>query len=250
VRHSLSAVLGLAGLAVLSLSAQAQQGQGAAPTVVELFTSQSCYSCPPAEAYLGELAERDDIIALEHHVDYWDELVYGSAGRWKDIFSSPEATHRQQRYNQAVEGRGYSYTPQMIVDGRIEAVGNRKREVGRAISKAREDGARLSVAVSTRPAGGLSIAIDGPVAERARVWLVHYQNEQQTRPTGGENKGKDLVNHNIVRDIRQVGEWSGANVVVDVADYRLEDGFSCVVLVQSGRPGPILGAGRCPSPTS
>ena len=72
------------------------------PIVVELFTSQSCYSCPPAEAYLGELAKRDDIIALEHHVDYWDQLVYGSAGRWKDTFSSPEATERQQRYNRRI----------------------------------------------------------------------------------------------------------------------------------------------------
>jgi hypothetical protein len=80
-------------------------------TVIELFTSQSCYSCPPAEKLLGELAQRSDIIALEHHVDYWDDLVYGSAGRWKDVFSSPESTDRQRRYNQSVEERGYSYTP-------------------------------------------------------------------------------------------------------------------------------------------
>jgi hypothetical protein len=87
-----AAVLTFVAIASLPHSVAAQGQTAAAPTVVELFTSQSCYSCPPAEKLLGELAQRDDIIALEHHVDYWDQLVYGSAGRWKDIFSGNAAT--------------------------------------------------------------------------------------------------------------------------------------------------------------
>jgi len=99
-----AAVLGHAAFGVMPHGAAAAEQL----TVIELFTSQSCYSCPPAEKLLGELAQRSDIIALEHHVDYWDDLVYGSAGRWKDVFSSPESTDCQRRYNQSVEERGYS----------------------------------------------------------------------------------------------------------------------------------------------
>ena len=89
------------------------------PTVVELFTSQGCYSCPPAEAFLGELAKRSDVVALEFHVDYWDDLVYGSAGQWKDPFSDPAYTRRQQVYARGIPG-GRVYTPQIVVDGRLE----------------------------------------------------------------------------------------------------------------------------------
>jgi hypothetical protein len=246
-----AAILSFAAIASLPHSVAAEGQAAAAPTVIELFTSQSCYSCPPAEKLLGELAQRDDIIALEHHVDYWDQLVYGSAGRWKDIFSSPEATDRQRRYNNHIEGRGYSFTPQMVFNGKTEAVGNRKRDVGRAITKAQKDpGERLTVAVAPLAEGGLTITVDGAVGDKAGIWLVRYKDQQAVRPTGGENKGKDLVNHNIVREVRRVGDWSGEKATVDVTGYTLEDGFSCVVLVQNARPGPILGAGRCPSLSS
>ena len=246
-----AAVLSFAAIGILPHSVAAEEQVSAPPTVIELFTSQSCYSCPPAERYLGELAQRDDIIALEHHVDYWDTLVHGSDGRWKDIFSSPESTDRQRRYNNHIEGRGYPFTPQMVVDGRTEAVGNRKREVGKAIKRARKDGGeRLTVAVAPLAEGGLTITVDGSVGDTAGIWLLRYKNEAQTRPTGGENKGKDLVNHNIVREVRRVGDWTGDKAVVELADYTLEEGFSCVVLVQTARPGPILGAGRCPSLSS
>ncbi len=98
-------------------------------TVIELFTSQSCYSCPPAEAYLGELSEEENILALEYHVDYWDRLNYGCYGRWKDVFSTPEMTERQRQYNVKIRNTGNVYTPQMVIDGRTEAVGSRRREV-------------------------------------------------------------------------------------------------------------------------
>ena len=252
MKHALHvAVLSLATIGYLSHGVAAAEPGTGQLTVIELFTSQSCYSCPPAERYLGELTKRDDIIALEHHVDYWDSLVYGSAGRWKDIFSSPEATDRQRRYNNHIEGRGYSFTPQMVVDGRTEAVGSRKREVGRAIKQARKErGERLSVAVAALAEGGLTITVDGTVAGEAGIWLLRFKDQQATRPAGGENKGKNLVNHNIVREVLRVGDWTGQKAVVDLADFKLEEGFSCVVLVQTARPGPVIGAGRCPARSS
>ncbi len=249
-RHLQAAVLSLTAIGILPHGATAADA-GEQPTVVELFTSQSCYSCPPAEAYLGELAKRDDIIALEHHVDYWDQLVYGSAGRWKDTFSSPEATDRQRRYNKHIEGRGYSFTPQMVFDGKTEAVGSRKRTVNRRIKEAQKNaGERVAVSVTSPPQGGLAITVGGAVAGNAGIWLLRYKNQQAVQPTGGENKGKNLVNHNIVREVRRVGDWTGQAATVEVADYTFEEGFSCVVLIQTERPGPIIGAARCPAVSS
>lgn len=94
----------------LTVNATATANKTTSPVVVELFTSQSCYSCPPAEAYLGELAENPDIVALEWHVDYWDNLVYGSAGRWKDPYSDPAFTERQGLYNLSIRRSGSVYT--------------------------------------------------------------------------------------------------------------------------------------------
>lgn len=247
-RYLQAAVLSFAAFGILPHGGAIAEQSNNQPTVVELFTSQSCYSCPPAEKLLGELAQRDDIIALEHHVDYWDRLVHGSDGRWKDIFSSPESTDRQRRYNKAVPGRGYSYTPQMVFDGKSETLGNSKRAVKSEIKKAQTDiTKRLTVAVAPLASGGLTITVDGEIGQEAGIWLFHYKNEQAVQPTGGENKDKNLVNHNIVREVRRVGDWDGEKAIVEVADYKFEEGFSCVVLVQTARPGPVIGAGRCPA---
>ena len=221
-----------------------------APVVVELFTSQSCYSCPPAEAILAELARRDGIVALEHHVDYWDSLVYGSAGRWKDVFSRPEATERQRAYNAVVEGRGHSYTPQMVIDGRYEVVGSRDREVRRAIDGARRsDEPRLAVAAGVAGGKDLRVAVSG-IAVPANggavgIWLVRYLREHTTEVTRGENHGKTLSGRNVVLDMRRIGEWRGGDVVIDVAGAKPDDEQGCAVLVQSDTPGPVLGAAYC-----
>jgi len=136
----------------------------------------------------------------------------------------------------------------MVFDGRAETVGNRKRAVRRAVKKAQKDpGDRLTVAVAPLAAGGLTITVEGSIAGTAGIWLLRVRNQQTTRPSGGENTGKNLVNHNIVREVRRVGDWSGGKATVDVTGYTLEEGFSCVVLVQTARPGPIIGAARCPS---
>lgn len=246
--------IALASLLVALLPAGAGYADTATTrlTVVELFTSQSCYSCPPAERLLGKLAGRDDIIALEHHVDYWDQLVYGSAGRWKDAFSSPEATQRQRDYNRAIRGTGSVYTPQMVVNGRLEVVGNRPGEVETTIVRAGLDRKRdggVAVAVAPR-SGGLDIRIDGEGGAKADVWIVRFLTEHTTEVTAGENKGKTLTNHHIVREVRHVGSWKGTAQSVVVNDFALEEGFGCAVIVQQANAGPILGAAHCPAPVS
>lgn len=203
-------------------------------TVVELFTSQSCYFCPPAEAYLGELSEEKNIFALEYHVDYWDRLNYGRHGRWKDVFSTPEMTERQRAYNAEIRDTRNVYTPPMVIDGRTEAVGSRRREVQNHISNVRNDEKpRVSVG-------------DVPNA-KADVWLVTFIREVTTQVVRGENHGKSLTNHNIVRDVRRIGEWDGKMTTIDVTDLTLEDGQGCAVLVQGGKVGPVLGAAYCPA---
>jgi hypothetical protein len=136
----------------------------------------------------------------------------------------------------------------MFFDGKFETVGNRRGAVKKEIQKAQTDIAqRLTVAVAPLAEGGLTITVDGSVGEKAGIWLFHYKKEQAVQPTGGENKGKNLVNHNIVHEVRRVGDWTGEAATVEVADYKFEEGFSCVVLVQSERLGPVIGAGRCPA---
>ncbi|MEP4380417.1 MAG: DUF1223 domain-containing protein [Alphaproteobacteria bacterium] len=217
------------------------------PTVIELFTSQSCYSCPPAEAYLGELSAEKDILALEYHVDYWDRLNYGRHGRWKDVFSTPEMTQRQRAYNVEIRDTGSVYTPQMVIDGRTEAVGSRRREVQNLIAKARtDDQPRVAVAVSAAPNGGVTVSVGNVANGQADVWLVTFIREVTTQVVRGENHGKTLTNHNIVRAMRHIGEWDGTKTDIGVTDLTLEEGQSCAVLVQDGRVGPVLGAAYCP----
>ncbi len=231
----------LVGLAVLSWGAAKADG---GPTVVELFTSQSCYSCPPAEAFLGELAGRDGILALEFHVDYWNSLIYGAAGKWADPFSSPAYTERQRVYAQTIP-RGRVYTPQMVIDGRMEAVGSRRGAVDAAILAARK-APRAGVRLAATPAGGLEIAVDAGAEGQGVVWLVRFLNQRSTKILRGENKGKTLTNHHIVTELRRIGAWSGAPLTLELPELRLAAGEGCAVLVQADGQGPILGAAICP----
>lgn len=215
-------------------------------TLVELFTSQSCYSCPPAEAYLGELASRADLVALEFHVDYWDDLVYGAAGRWKDVFSRPAYSDRQRAYNRRIRGTSGVYTPQMIVDGRYQGIGARRQAVERAIRQAAEDGhPRLEVAVSLER-GRLVVQVLGSHSEPATLWLARFQRLDTTEVTAGENKGKILTNHHVVSGLRALARWEGAPLRVAVADLVLRPEEGCAAFVQAEQTGPILGAAQCP----
>jgi len=217
-------------------------------TVIELFTSQSCYSCPPAEAYLGELSGEKNILALEYHVDYWDRLNYGRHGRWKDAFSTPEMTERQRAYNAEIRDTRSVYTPQMVIDGRSEAVGSRRREVQNLIAKVRKDDQpRVAVDVAAAENGGVTVSLGDVAGAQADVWLVTFIREVTTQVLRGENHGKSLTNHNIVRTVRHIGKWDGKRAAFDVSDLTLEDGQGCAVLVQDGEVGPVIGAAYCPA---
>jgi hypothetical protein len=238
-------------------AAPPETGAGSGPVVVELFTSQGCFSCPPAEAMLAELAQRDGIVALEHHVDYWDSLNYGAAGRWKDVFSRPAATERQRVYAAVVPGRGHSYTPQMVVDGRYEMVGSSEGDVSRAIAKAgQSQQPRLAVSAEAAGADGLRIRVAGAVAPangegEVGIWLVHFLREHATQVTRGENHGKTLTGRNIVLEMTRVGAWQGGEATIDLAGARPDAKHGCAVIVQADGQGPILGASYCePGPAS
>lgn len=216
-----------AGLAALGMPAALAAER---PVVVELFTSQGCSSCPPADVLLGELAKRDDVLALSFHVDYWDRLG------WKDPHSSPMATARQRAYARFLSLRTV-YTPQIVVDGKDEMVGSDRRAVAKAIAAAR---AAQGIDVKlVREAGELVVRV-APVegAGRTSVQLVAYVPGQSTRVTAGENGGRTLANANIVQSVETLGIAGNA-----AAEWRVaaEKGPGFAVLVQ-GADGKVLGA--------
>lgn len=205
--------------------------------VVELFTSQGCYSCPPAEAILGELADRDDVLALEFHVDYWDYIG------WKDPFASPAFTNRQRAYRGALNAR-YVYTPQMVIDGRVDEVGSRRMAVDkkiRAASDAKQASAAPIVSLTRAPDGAVRVRVDGAADGKAyEIILAAFDDRHSTEVPRGENAGKTLVNRHVVRDFRTLGDWDGgpAERTVAAEDAVQADGLA--VLIQEKDYGPII----------
>ena len=236
----------LAAIAALALSFGGPARAGG-PTVIELFTSQSCYSCPPAEELLGELAEREDLVALEFHVDYWDDLVYGSAGKWKDIFSDPAYTERQRRYAARIRNARV-YTPQVVVDGVVQTVGSRRGRVLKLIERSGSATKPVRVSVEPAPGGGFTVALESRAGRpAAAVLLARYDIRHVTAVEAGENMGKTLTNHHVVREFREIGYWDGKPVEISLAGIRLGPNQGCAVIVQAPDQGAILGAAACPS---
>lgn len=202
------------------------------PVVVELFTSQGCSSCPPANAYLNELSKgRADVLPLAFHVTYWDDLG------WRDPFSLQAATARQDRYGRRF-GDG-SYTPEIVVDGAAGLVGSHRHDVGAAIEKAkRESHTAADVSVS-KTGGGLAIKI-GSGTGNGRVLLIGFDHEHVTVIGRGENGGRTLAESNVVRSIRSVGQWSGASLHID---ERFPEGQDVAVVLEAP-DGEIVGASR------
>ena len=208
-------------------------------TVVELYTSQGCSSCPPADTYLGRLAERDDIIALSLHVDYWDYIG------WKDPYAIPESTKRQRWYARKL-GMGYVYTPQMVVQGMAHTTGSNRGNVERLIRDV-HGAKRLDVQIH-RTDGGLKVDIAGGTfkGETARIYIAAYDAMHENDVSRGENTGRKLAHYNVVREMTNIGSWSGKPVSLTVGSETIQmagrDG--CVVLVQSPETGRILGAAK------
>lgn len=216
----------LAGAALaLALNGAAQ----AEPvTVVELFTSQGCSSCPPANASLAAVASRPGVLALSFGVTYWDYLG------WKDTFAKPQFTQRQIAYERGL-GRSGPFTPQIVVNGAADTVGNRLSDVERLIAAVHLSGPAITVHDNV-----LSIAA-APVQGDADVWLVRYDPRTVNVPVGrGENGGVTLPHRNVVRELTRLGAWSGK-----AANFTLApppNGLATAVLIQKPQGGVILAA--------
>ncbi|MBE9558341.1 MAG: DUF1223 domain-containing protein [Proteobacteria bacterium] len=225
----------LFALALLAPVQPARAADGNA-VVVELFTSQGCPACPPAEAYLRELAGRGDVIALEYHIDYYDY-----AG-WKDPFGDPDFTRRWRGYARALDAR-YEYTPFMVVSGGAHVVGSERAEVERRIRLKREQAEarpRLTLKITESDAV-VTIDGDGPVGI-FDIIIATYDGRHETMVTSGENRGKTLVNVNVVRGFQRVAQWAGDPITVKVPLSRMAGDGGCAVLLQRAGGGPILAA--------
>lgn len=201
------------------------------PVVIELFTSQGCSSCPPADALMHKLAARSDVIALSMHVDYWDYIG------WKDEFGRPENAARQRAYAHA-GGRRSVYTPQMIIAGEDSVVGTHPMDVADMIAK--HSAAKKDVALKVARSGGkISIAATARRAAKYEIKLVSYTKKRTTAIKRGENAGKTITYVNVVSDFKTVKKWDGR------APLSLEATVGkgpMVVLIQHAGHGPIEAA--------
>jgi hypothetical protein len=195
----------------LALGIAAAQA-GERPIMVELFTSEGCSSCPPADALLAELASRPDVLALSFHVDYWDRLG------WKDPFSSREATARQYRYATLLD-LATVYTPQIVVDGKWQAVGSDRAAVEHALDSAR--GNREEIPVKLIVDHGQARIELGPGGEEASVLvlLIGFDRRHVTAVKRGENSGRTLAHVDVVRgveDLAHSGRTTGGGIAAPI----------------------------------
>ena len=239
----------LAAAATPAIAQTAAPQSQAAPTpvqtapraVLELYTSQGCSSCPPADVLLKSYIARPDIIALSFPVDYWDYLG------WKDTFAKAKFTERQRTYGRQ-RGDGKIYTPQTVVNGLAHAVGNNASDIDQAIAASTAKFARSRVPVAMRSEAGQLIieagnAPDGSDLKEANIWLAMVQPEGEIPIRAGENHGRTLKYYNIVRELTPIGMWSGKAMTVrldreTIAQPGAESG---AVLLQS-KTGQIIGA--------
>lgn len=228
MRHLVSATFGLwigfSGAALAQTS----------PVVVELYTSQGCSSCPPADEFMMELAKSPDVIALALHVDYWDYIG------WRDTFANPQFTQRQKAYAKAVSSR-MIYTPQMIVGGLDRVEGNDPVQVAEAIRRhqAQVSPVRLTV---TRNGDQLVIraVAEPPLTKPARIQVVRYTPEATVAIGRGENQGREVTYSNIVTDWQAVADWPGLAPLELTAAAAGSD--PVVVIVQTEGPANVLAA--------
>lgn len=210
----------------------AAANDAAHPTVVELFQSQGCSSCPPAIANVNGIADRPEVLALTFAVTYWDQLG------WKDTFAKPEFTDRERDY--ARSGTSAFATPQTVINGRTTVNGGNRAELVAAI---REANRGLGGPAINASAGRATIG-DAPASRPATIWLVRYDARDLKVPIrSGENGGRTLSHRNVVRSLSAVGTWRGKSVDVDVPESR-DPNLRSAILVQAGQGGPIIAASR------
>ncbi len=212
--------------------------------MVELYTSQGCSSCPPADALLGQLAARRDVIAMSLPVTYWDMLG------WRDTLASDANTKRQKAYAKEL-GRGGVYTPQMIVDGANDVVGSRELTVHTTIAARANDMRAVPVNLEAN-SQQVHVAVgpaQGPAEHDATIWLFGLLPQATVKIGDGENSGRTITYRNVVREIRALGTWKGqpVNVTLPRAEAgQPHDGIA--VVVQQGGYGRVIGAAAIDHP--
>lgn len=226
---------GLALTVTLVAAASAMPAQARDLTVVELFTSQGCSSCPPADALLTDLAKRDDVLALSVHVNYWDYIG------WKDPYGTAAGTERQRDYARRF-GLGYVYTPQMVVQGHAQMTGSDRGAVLKGITQD-QSMPHMQVEIRTDTASATAVLPAHDGGEAADVWAVAFDRHQSTRVERGENGGRTLNYSNVVRELKRIGTWHGQAAELALPIAEMGPGHDAVaVLVQSQSSGIILGA--------
>lgn len=213
-------------------------------SVVELFTSQGCSSCPPADAYLSELAQKDDVLALAFHVDYWDYLG------WKDTLALPTNTQFQRDYQMVFESRSI-YTPQMVINGRSHLVGSDRKSIQKELAQHAATNQNLIVDVDMVERNGLiSInAMGQDVGDmEAVVEVVYFRPQSDVVVKRGENAGRTLTYINAVTKVDMIGMWKGEAKSFDLPMTEMagNKAENCAVLIREmrkdGLPGAIIGA--------
>lgn len=237
----LSGVLGICFAVVLARPASADPR-----AVIELFTSQGCSSCPPADKILGDLARDPSLIALSLPIDYWDYLG------WKDTLADSRFSARQKAYSH-MRGDRDVYTPQVVVNGSLHVLGSDKVAIEKAVHATRSGNSVMNVPVTVAKAGSeLKVSVaehnDG---EHGEVWICAVSRAVPITINRGENRGKQIIYHNVVRNMLKVGDWTGKAGVWSVPMENIsQDGVdAAVVYVQNGNrdnPGPMLGAAFTP----
>ncbi len=230
------------GSASVANAGKASSAAAAPMTVIELFTSQGCSSCPTADALLESYADRPDVVALTLPVDYWDYLG------WKDTLASPKFSARQRTYAKA-RGDGRVYTPQVVVNGLQHAVGSSAPDIDRAIAftKSKIEPTRIGVAVKSvndHVVIQVEAAPDTAKTSEATIWLALISRRVEVKIKRGENHGRTVVYHNVVREWMPVGMWNGAAATIKLAHHAVKqsDADGCAIIVQHGDAGPIVGA--------
>jgi hypothetical protein len=228
---------GAAGLMVPAFTQSASAAK--APVLVELFTSQGCSSCPPADELAGELASDPNTYVVSLNVDYWDYLG------WRDTLAKPEYTKRQYAYA-ASRGDGRVYTPQMVVNGEDHAVGSNHSDVNAKIAAARLKSMQVALKLSRQ---GKEIKVEIPATnhqEEATLWLMAIEPKVQQKIIRGENSGTSITYHNVVRNLVPAAMWKGEAYSGSwMLDTVMTEGCkSCIAVLQSGEAGKVLGLAK------
>jgi hypothetical protein len=216
----------------LMASGAARAADPAHPVVVELFQSQGCSSCPPANANVTAIADQPDILALSFGVTYWDSLG------WKDTFASPKFTARQWDYAHGL-GHPNVFTPQVVINGRRDGVGIDRHELRTLITAGDRGDGGPALTVH-----GGTLTISGAPRQSADVWLVRYDPRVVQVPIKrGENSGRTLPHKNIVRELVRLGRWSGGAETLALP-AQTDPALRTAILVQQPRGGPVLAAAK------